>query len=84
VQPRIVAEVERMMTNLNLVAAGAGLSVVPASMCGHHAGAVAYRPLPASVRLDAPLTLVTRSADPSPLTRLFAERLRALAAQWTA
>jgi DNA-binding transcriptional LysR family regulator len=84
VQPRIVAEVERMMTNLNLVAAGAGLSVVPASMCGHHAGAVAYRPLPASVRLDAPLTLVTRSADPSPLTRLFTERLRALAGQWKA
>jgi DNA-binding transcriptional LysR family regulator len=83
VQPRIVAEVERMMTNLNLVAAGAGLSVVPASMCGHHAGAVAYRPLPASVRLDAPLTLVTRQGDPSPLTRLFAQRLRGLARQWT-
>jgi DNA-binding transcriptional LysR family regulator len=82
VQPRIVAEVERMMTNLNLVAAGAGLSVVPASMCGHHAGAVAYRPLPPSVRLDAPLTLVTRSADPSPLTHVFAERLRALARRW--
>jgi DNA-binding transcriptional LysR family regulator len=84
VQPRIVAEVERMMTNLNLVAAGAGLSVVPASMCGLHAGAVAYRPLPPSLRLDAPLTLVTRQADPSPLTRLFAERLRVLARQWTA
>lgn len=84
VQPRIVAEVERMMTNLNLVAAGAGLSVVPASMCGQHPGAVAYRPLPRSVRLDAPLTLVTRHADPSPLTRLFAERLRALARLWPA
>jgi DNA-binding transcriptional LysR family regulator len=82
VQPRIVAEVERMMTNLNLVAAGAGLSVVPASMCGQHAGAVVYRPLAASVRLDAPLTLVTREADPSPLTRLLAERLRTLAQQW--
>lgn len=82
VQPRIVSEVERMMTNLNLVAAGAGLSVVPASMCGHHAGAVVYRPLAASVRLDAPLTLVTREADLSPLTGLFVERLRKLARQW--
>jgi len=84
VQPRVVAEVERMMTNLNLVAAGAGLSIVPASMCGQHAGAVVYRPLPASARLDAPLTLVTRKADPSPLTRLFVERLRALALKWPA
>jgi DNA-binding transcriptional LysR family regulator len=84
VQPRIVAEVDRMMTNLNLVAAGAGLSVVPASMCGQHLDAVAYRPLPASLRLDAPLTLVTRKADASPLTRLFVERLRALARQWAA
>jgi DNA-binding transcriptional LysR family regulator len=30
---RVVAEVPRMMSNLNLVAAGAGVSVVPASMC---------------------------------------------------
>lgn len=82
IQPRVVAEVERMMTNLNLVAAGAGLSIVPASMCGQHAGAVVYRPLPASARLDAPLTLVTRTTDPSPLTRLFVERLRALAQKW--
>ena len=34
--PRVVAEVDRMMTNLNLVAAGVGLSVVPASMAGVH------------------------------------------------
>jgi DNA-binding transcriptional LysR family regulator len=82
VRPRVVAEVERMMTNLNLVAAGAGLSIVPASMCGQQAGAVVYRPLPARARLDAPLTLLTRAADPSPLTRRFVERLRALAAAW--
>jgi DNA-binding transcriptional LysR family regulator len=63
VVPVVVAEVERMMTNLNLVAAGVGLSVVPASMQGAHRDAVVYRPLPASVRLDAPLTLVYRSAD---------------------
>lgn len=84
VRPRILAEVERMMTNLNLVAAGAGVSVVPASMCGQHPNAITYRRLQACVRLDAPLTLVTRAADPSPLTRLFRERLRALAQQWPA
>jgi DNA-binding transcriptional LysR family regulator len=80
----VVAEVERMMTNLNLVAAGSGLTVVPASMSSHHPNAIQYRRLQASVRLDAPLTLVTRKSDASPLTRLFGNRLRVLARQWTA
>lgn len=63
VQPRIVAEVERMMTNLNLVAAGVGLSVVPASMQGAQPHAICYRPLAPSVRLDAPLTLAYRAGE---------------------
>lgn len=76
-KPRIVAEVERMTTNLNLVAAGAGISVVPASMRGVHAQAVVYRPLAA--RLDAPLTLVYRSADCAGPTGSFIALLRRLA-----
>ncbi|WP_326538377.1 LysR family transcriptional regulator [Pseudorhodoferax sp.] len=60
---RVAAEVERMMTNLNLVAAGAGISVVPGSMRGSHAASVVYRPLPTTLDLDAPLTLAWRSAD---------------------
>ncbi len=63
VQPRIAAEVERMMTNLNLVAAGAGISIVPASMRGAHAHSIVYRPLPKNAALQAPLTLVYRRAD---------------------
>lgn len=63
VQPRIAAEVERMMTNLNLVAAGAGISIVPASMRGVHAHSIVYRPLSEDVGLQAPLTLVYRTAD---------------------
>lgn len=62
-RPRIAAEVERMGTNLSLVAAGVGVSVVPASMRGMHAQEVVYRPLADAGRLDAPLTLVYRSAD---------------------
>ncbi len=58
--PRVVAEVERMMTGLNLVAAGVGLTVVPASMVGVHPQAVVYRPLPRSARLEAPLSLLHR------------------------
>lgn len=62
-QPRIVAEVERMMTNLNLVAAGVGVSVVPASMKGMHGDAVAYLPVRESSLLDAPLTLAYRADE---------------------
>jgi DNA-binding transcriptional LysR family regulator len=64
-RPRIAAEVERMGSSLNLVAAGAGIAVVPASMRGQHPGAVVYRPLARGVPLDAPLTLVYRSAEAS-------------------
>jgi len=62
-QPRIAAEVGRMGTSLNLVAAGAGVSVVPASMQGQHSQAIVYLPLLESARLDAPLTLVYRGTD---------------------
>ena len=63
VQVHIAAEVDRMMTNVNLVAAGAGLSVLPASVSMVHNGSVVYRRLNASVPLRAPLTMVYRSDD---------------------
>lgn len=61
--PRIAAEVDRMMTALSLVAAGVGVTVVPASMAGLHPEAVVYRPLAEGARLDAPLTLVHRDGE---------------------
>lgn len=63
VEPVVVAEVERMVTNLNLVASGVGLSVVPASMKGTHAQSIVFRPLDPKLRLNAPLTLAWREAD---------------------
>jgi len=63
--PQVAAEVDRMMTNLNLVAAGVGASVVPASMAGVHAHAVAYLPLAGCDSLDAPLTLAWREGEDS-------------------
>lgn len=59
----VVAEVERMVSNLNLVAAGVGLSLVPASMQGLHPGSVAYRRLQPRDRIEAPLTLVVRADE---------------------
>jgi DNA-binding transcriptional LysR family regulator len=63
VQVDVVAEVERMVSNLNLVAAGVGLSLVPASMQGLHPEAVAYRKLPPDDGVEAPLTLVVRADE---------------------
>ena len=81
VRPNVVAEVERMITALNLVAAGAGISVVPASMKEVHSRAVVYRPLARSVRLNAPLTLAYRAADEVGATATFVELVTTLAAE---
>ena len=79
-RPRVVAEVDRMMTNLNLVAAGVGLSVVPASMGGVHPHAIRYCRLADSETLDAPLTLVSRAGEDNLPARHFAALLRERAA----
>ncbi|MDQ0571837.1 DNA-binding transcriptional LysR family regulator [Variovorax paradoxus] len=80
-RPRVVAEVDRMMTNLNLVAAGVGLSVVPASMTGVHAHAIAYARLADGGQLDAPLTLVSRAEEDNLPAQHFAALLRRLASE---
>jgi DNA-binding transcriptional LysR family regulator len=61
--PTVGHEVGRMMSALSLVAAGEGIAVVPASMQGAHAGLVEYRPLAHARSLNAPVTLVYRSAE---------------------
>ena len=78
---RVAAEVERMGTSLNLVAAGAGVAVVPASMQGQHAHAIAYLPLKESAQLDAPLTLVYRSAECDGVVASFVALARKTAAR---
>jgi DNA-binding transcriptional LysR family regulator len=78
--PRVVAEVERMMGNLNLVAAGVGLSIVPASMQHVHTDVVAYRPFARGVHLHAPLTVVYRADRLDGALRTFVELLAELAA----
>lgn len=80
VQVRVAAEVDRMMTNLNLVAAGAGISVVPASMRGVHPHAIVYRALEPAAALDAPLTLAWREADRGGPTATFVALVHRLAA----
>ena len=80
VLPLVAAEVERMLTNLNLVAAGVGLSVVPESMRGTHAHAIRYRPLETAQELEAPLTLMVRAGEVQGALATFVSLVRELAA----
>ncbi len=65
-EPKIAFEVERMLTNVSLVAAGEGISVVPASIRDVHRDSVVYcRIKDARPKLLAPITLVRRTFNPS-------------------
>lgn len=78
-EPLVAAEVPNMLTNINLVAAGAGISVVPASMQEVNLRQVAYRRLDSAPRLTAPLTLAYGDDDGDPILRNFTALTRTLA-----
>lgn len=81
--PRIASEVERMLTNISLVAAGGGISVVPASMKDFHRDSVVYcRLRDARPALVAPITLVSRSASISPAEKNFLELAKKFTRQY--
>ena len=68
-EPRVLAEVDRMLTNLTLVAAGAGVSCVPESMKRVAIKGVVFAGLEVPDRVQkllyAPLTLVHHTQDSS-------------------
>lgn len=70
-EPVIGAEVAHMLTNINLVAAGAGVSFVPASMREVNLRQVVYVPLRARPRLRVPLTLGYLAGTSDPVVRNF-------------
>jgi DNA-binding transcriptional LysR family regulator len=82
-EPKVIAEVSRMLTNLNLVAAGIGVSCVPESMRQvANAGVVYAIPeAPAAARklLSAPMTLVHRCDETRPAVCAFIAQARRLA-----
>lgn len=70
--PNIAIEVDRMLTNISLVAAGVGVSAVPASMQGFHENTVVYcRIQDGGPELGAPLTLVCQEASGAPAVQHF-------------
>jgi DNA-binding transcriptional LysR family regulator len=78
---RVMAEVERMMSNINLVASGTGISILAASMQGAHPASVVYRRLPADVGIESPITLVHREESSGPVADRFLALVRRIARQ---
>ncbi|HEX3860725.1 MAG TPA: LysR family transcriptional regulator [Stellaceae bacterium] len=77
--PEIGQEAPRMLSTLSLVAAGLGVTLVPASMSRLEAEGVVYRPLHSSARLSAPLNLATRRDEHTAAVRGFVTLARRLA-----
>jgi len=70
--PRVGQEAPRLPSTLSLVAAGLGISIVPASMRRVGLEGIAYLPLTGCPGLKAPILLATRgAADSSTVARRF-------------
>lgn len=69
--PRIGQEASRLPSTLSLVAAGLGVSIVPASMRRMNVEGVAWLGLSDARGLAAPLLLATRRSDRSPVIARF-------------
>jgi DNA-binding transcriptional LysR family regulator len=67
--PRLGQEAPRITSALSLVAAGLGVSVVPACMQRMTMDGVVYLRLKGAARPTAVLTLASRRAEPSPVVR---------------
>jgi len=70
-RPRLGQEAPRVTSALSLVAAGLGISVVPASMQRMAMDGVTYRRLKGTAQPKAVLTLASRRGDPSAVVHNF-------------
>jgi DNA-binding transcriptional LysR family regulator len=69
--PTIGQQAPRMLSTLSLVAAGLGVTVVPASMSRLEAEGVTYRALDPAALLTAPLNLAHRRGESAAVVRRF-------------
>jgi DNA-binding transcriptional LysR family regulator len=74
--PKVKQEAPRLPGTLSLVAAGLGVTIVPASMQRMNTEGVAYRALSDCLSLTAPLHLAMRRTIPSPVLARFRELVR--------
>lgn len=78
--PTVGQEAPRMSSTLGLVAAGLGVSIVPASMQRMNVEGVAFVPFRGDPGLVAPLLLVTRRKGRSAIVERFRTQVKAAAA----
>ncbi|MEA2935542.1 MAG: hypothetical protein QOD74_2188 [Variibacter sp.] len=74
--PRIVQEAARIASTLNLVAAGIGIALVPASLRRVRLDGVAYREIADTKRPTAELGLASRRGDPAVVVKEFTGLVR--------
>jgi DNA-binding transcriptional LysR family regulator len=74
--PRIGQEAPRIVSTLNLVAAGLGISLVPESLQRMHMDGVIFRRLAGAAQPRAPLHLASRRGETSASVRRFLELVR--------
>ena len=77
--PHISQEAPRIVSTLNLVAAGLGITIVPASLSRLPLEGVTYRPLTGRPALKVPLNLACRRDEHSAATLGFIDLVRRLA-----
>jgi DNA-binding transcriptional LysR family regulator len=76
--PHVGQEAPRIVSTLNLVAAGLGITIVPASLSRLPLEGVTYRPLKGRPALKVPLNLACRRDERSAATLAFIELVRRL------
>lgn len=79
--PRVGQEAPRIISTLNLVAAGLGVSIVPASLRRLQMDGVIYRRLAGSAELKAPLILACRHGENSAAVQRFVDLVQRPAEQ---
>ena len=76
--PHVGQEAPRIVSTLNLVAAGLGITIVPASLSRLPLEGVTYRPLKGRPALKVPLNLACRPDERSAATLGFIDLVRRL------
>jgi DNA-binding transcriptional LysR family regulator len=76
--PHVVQEAPRIVSTLNLVAAGLGITIVPASLSRLPLEGVAYKPLTGRPAIKVPLNLACRRDERSAATLGFIDLVRRL------
>ncbi len=79
--PQIAQEAPQIISTLNLVAAGLGVTIVPASLRNLAMPGIVFRPLKAKPRLIAPINLACRKVDHSAPARNFVQLVRKQASE---